>query len=118
MRLEQRTGVTIDRCDGCQHIWFDSWELEDVLKTERRIREYFAFYLIPFRTAVGEESAMRCPRCEQHKLLQGRVGEVPARCCSLCSGFLVDAFAIEKVPMQVCVWSSLAQGTGIHGLCS
>jgi Zn-finger nucleic acid-binding protein len=98
MRLEERSAVTIDRCDTCQHIWFDGFELDRVLKAERKLREYFALYQIPFRTATSQ-SAMRCPRCDKYSLTRGWVGGVLAHRCHICRGFYIEGSAIAKVGM-------------------
>ena len=98
MRLEERSAVTIDRCDTCQHIWFDGFELDRVLKTERKLSELFALYQIPFRTATSQ-SAMRCPRCDKYSLIHGWVGGVLAHRCHICRGFHIEGSAIAKVGM-------------------
>src|SRR5262245_48656561 len=45
----RRSGVMLDRCPSCAAIWFDTLELDRVLKSERRIREFLAFYDVPFQ---------------------------------------------------------------------
>jgi hypothetical protein len=95
---EHRVGVAIDRCRGCSHVWFDTFELDRVLKSERKLSETFAVYDVPFRFELaGSES--QCPRCWQRTLLSGFIGDVRAWRCSICRGFLVNAEAIQRVRM-------------------
>jgi Zn-finger nucleic acid-binding protein len=95
----QRAGAALDRCQRCSVIWFDTLELDRVLKSERSIREYLAYYDVPFRRD-SDPLLIACPRCQTRTLDQGRVGAVPTHRCSHCGGFLVKEGDIKSIALR------------------
>lgn len=99
MTNEQMGFVVLDRCERCDQVWFDIFELDRVLKNERGRSERFVVYEIPF-TPLPADRGLKCPRCDKDTLVPGLASDLPLHRCSICHGFLVGAGSLGSIPLS------------------
>lgn len=84
-------GTEIDRCAGCDGLWFDAGELEQLKKRE------VAEVIDIGNVAVGKQNnaieQYRCPRCagEMNRLVDQEQPHIWFEQCSACEGVYFDA---------------------------
>jgi Zn-finger nucleic acid-binding protein len=89
-------GTDVDRCSGCQGIWFDEKELEAILQHKRS-------ELRALRGGRPQEEMNRqrggCPRDgnELTRICSARNPEVVVDACPKCHGIWLDGGELEKL---------------------
>ncbi len=78
-------GIELDYCTGCEGVWFDSGELELVLKTHSSEREISAFFteMMQQPNARTAEKARKCPLCGR-KMDKKDIGDTPHLLIDVC----------------------------------
>lgn len=76
--------VELDYCNSCKGVWFDSGELELLLKSQH-LEESKVFFdgILKSQEAVSSEKKRACPICG-HKMKKTAIGEQPAILIDVC----------------------------------
>jgi len=84
--------LVIDRCPTCRGLWFDENELKSYL-THSRV----GIAVERHPATLGEESPLRCPRCESPAMKACRRGGVDFLKCSDCAGLFLSASSVREL---------------------
>ena len=106
MQEEDRHGIMIDVCPNCQSIWFDSGELEALLKLEETpdLEEEAGRYQTGKSTRFTPDAAQtpyrKCPYCERFMAQQNykKFSGIIIDSCRL-HGIFLDAMEFEKIQL-------------------
>jgi Zn-finger nucleic acid-binding protein len=76
--------IELDYCNSCKGVWFDSGELELLLKSQG-LEEPKAFFdgILDFQEAVSSERKRNCPICG-HKMKKTAIGGQPEILIDVC----------------------------------
>jgi uncharacterized protein len=76
--------IELDYCTSCKGVWFDSGELELLLKSQGREepKTFFAG-ILNSQEAVSSEKERKCPICG-HKMKKTAIGEQPEILIDIC----------------------------------
>jgi Zn-finger nucleic acid-binding protein len=79
-----RIGATdLDLCGGCEGLWFDGGELEEVVGAPLPAQGSFPQY-------------RACPRCKE-SMKRVMLGKTSVEHCELCKGYFLDADELEVI---------------------
>lgn len=89
--------TTVDRCSGCNGIWFDALELEAIL--EKRGASKLDVGSVEVGRAMDATSRINCPHCKGQmvRLVNDRHPEVHYEQCSVCGGVFLDAGELTTI---------------------
>jgi hypothetical protein len=78
--------IELDYCTGCKGVWFDSGELELLLKSHG-LEEATMFLdkILDSPEAISSEKKRKCPICG-HKMKKTTIGEQPQILIDVCGG--------------------------------
>ena len=84
MLVVEYHNIELDYCSSCKGVWFDSGELELLLKSHS-LEETKAFLdgILSSAEAVSSEKKRNCPICG-HKMKKTAIGEQPAVLIDMC----------------------------------
>jgi Zn-finger nucleic acid-binding protein len=84
MIVVEYRNIELDYCHSCKGVWFDSGELELLLKSQG-VKEHKAFLngALDSREAVSSEKKRKCPICGS-KMKKTRIGEQPQILIDMC----------------------------------
>ena len=88
LRQEEAKGVEIDRCLGCQGVWFDAGELQRVRKGAQKSSSEEGKKPLG-RFVARDLPAGPCPRCAGSTLVAGAVNRLSVGRCPSCMGVWV-----------------------------
>ena len=76
--------IEVDYCNRCKGVWFDSGELELMLKSQN-LEEPKAFFdgILNWQEAASSEKKRNCPICG-HKMKKTAIGEQPEILIDVC----------------------------------
>jgi Zn-finger nucleic acid-binding protein len=85
MIVVEYRSIELDYCNSCKGVWFDSGELELLLKSQD-LEEPKAFLdgIINSQEAISPEKKRDCPICG-HKMKKTAIGEQPKTLIDICS---------------------------------
>ena len=85
MIVVEYRSIELDYCNSCKGVWFDSGELELLLKSQV-LEEPKAFLdgIINSQEAISPEKKRDCPICG-HKMKKTAIGEQPKTLIDICS---------------------------------
>ena len=85
MLVVEYHNIELDYCNSCKGVWFDSGELELLLKSQV-LEEPKAFLdgIINSQEAISPEKKRDCPICG-HKMKKTAIGEQPKTLIDICS---------------------------------
>jgi Zn-finger nucleic acid-binding protein len=76
--------IELDYCTGCKGVWFDSGELELILKLHGLEEvKMFLDNIFDSPEAISSEKKRRCPICG-HKMKKANIGEEPQILIDVC----------------------------------
>ena len=91
---EQHSGIAIDRCMGCEGLWFDAGELEHYLQAmaarDRKPEIGFEAEASAPAPSTLPPRTLECPKCGS-ALERGKSGDITLSRCGGCQGFSVSA---------------------------
>lgn len=106
MTPDTRSGVTVDRCERCDGLWFDAEELD------RCLGDAYATEVGPPESRIPARGlgSRPCPRCDRGMNTAGWTGLVLDRCVT-CRGIFVEASELlqlqkEGLPEEVGTFES------------
>ena len=84
MLVVEYRSIELDYCNSCKGVWFDSGELELLLKSQD-LEEPKAFFdgIINSQEAISPEKKRDCPICG-HKMKKTAIGEQPKTLIDIC----------------------------------
>ena len=87
-------GIEVDKCPGCNGVWLDEYELEDLLElTPEALSELL---LAGTEDMALDEHAARCPR-DGEELRRLRQRGVIVDCCPECQGLWLDGGEFRRL---------------------
>lgn len=89
MQPIQHGGVEVDRCSGCQGLWFDAFEHEEL----RELAGSDAIDAGPAPTGTQATATVSCPRCDVAMIRMVVAGQphIAYESCGVCHGVYFDA---------------------------
>jgi Zn-finger nucleic acid-binding protein len=95
-------GLEIERCSGCQGLWFDEFELAE-LREAQAAREVETGTSAP--AAAAHSGPLHCPKCQGRLLRMSdlRQPQVVYETCSICRGVFLDAGEFADLQEQTLV---------------
>jgi Zn-finger nucleic acid-binding protein len=84
MIVVEYQNIELDYCNNCKGVWFDSGELELLLKSQG-LEEPKAFFdgILKSQEAASPEKKRNCPVCS-HKMKKTAIGEQPEILIDIC----------------------------------
>ena len=84
MIVVEYQNIELDYCNSCKGVWFDSGELELLLKSQG-IEESKAFFdgILNSQETASREKKRNCPVCD-HKMKKTAIGEQPTILLDVC----------------------------------
>ncbi|OGN96064.1 MAG: hypothetical protein A2Z77_07450 [Chloroflexi bacterium RBG_13_51_36] len=84
MIVVEYRSIELDHCNGCKGVWFDSGELELLLKSQG-LEETKAFFdgILNSQESLSSEKKRKCPVCG-HKMKKGKTGGQPETLIDIC----------------------------------
>ncbi len=99
-------GVVVDRCDDCSGIWFDTFELEQVLGQD----DVRALKNVTANNKGHDAQRGRCPRCggdgKLVRVVSPQRRDVHIDTCAVCGGQWLDGGELEM--LRAGFWGRLA----------
>lgn len=96
MAEEKHFGITLDRCEACDGLWFDADEVRLYLQSHPETAAEQAKHQI--RLARGNAGVGRtCPNCEEEALLTGDAEGLTFQHCSSCDGTFFTHAELARV---------------------
>lgn len=85
----QHGGVEVDRCSGCQGLWFDAFEHEEL----KQLAGSEAIDAGRPKTGAAEPAVVPCPRCGVAMIRMVVAGQphISYESCGVCHGVYFDA---------------------------
>ncbi|MFC2047845.1 zf-TFIIB domain-containing protein [Chloroflexota bacterium] len=107
--------IEVDYCTGCKGVWFDSGELELILKSHGLEEvKLFLDNILDSPEAISSEKKRKCPICG-YKMKKTNLGEKPKILIDLCSeehGLWVDGGEITQLIRHLAGEHSLKRDAG------
>ena len=100
MIVVEYRSIELDHCNGCKGVWFDSGELELLLKSQG-LEETKAFFdgILNSQESLSSEKKRKCPVCG-HKMKKGKTGGQPETLIDICRdqhGLWFDGGGVAKL---------------------
>jgi Zn-finger nucleic acid-binding protein len=93
MRTVQAGALTLDRCDTCRGLWFDTLEMDRVAKDRRAVAAVDSGGIGGTHASPKRPAEMHCPRDKGLLITMHALGQphITYESCKVCGGAFLDA---------------------------